>query len=73
MQKGFTLIELMIVIAIIGIVASIFVPLLAGKSSKWTPAGGWTEETCMGGYKFVQARNAVTQILDAQGHGVPCN
>jgi prepilin-type N-terminal cleavage/methylation domain-containing protein len=72
MQKGFTLIELMIVIAIIGIVVSIFLPLLDGKSSKWS-VFGWTEEVCVGGYKFVQARNAITQILDAQGHGVPCN
>jgi len=73
MQKGFTLIEVMIVVAILAILAAFVAPIaFSNSSTRWSWYGGWTEETCIGGFKFVQSRHVVTQILDTQGHGVTC-
>lgn len=75
-HNGYTLIELMIVIAILAIFASIFWPVVVGfntEGATWTATTGWTEERCIAGYKFVKAqRGAPTQILDASGKGIPC-
>ena len=61
-QKGFTLIELMIVIAIIGI----FLAIIVGPKM----AGADISTRCIGGY----THNAVTgaQIFDKSGVGIPC-
>jgi len=73
MKKGFTLIEVMIVVAILAILGAIVAPIAFSNGNiKWSVSGGWTEEKCVGGFKFVQARNTVTQILDAQGHSISC-
>lgn len=80
--KGFTLIEVMIVIAIIGILAAILIPVLAGDT-KHTPTkstvsygvGGVVETRCIDGYRFIIGGqdSSVRQVMDAFGRGVKCD
>lgn len=67
--KGFTLIELMIVIAIMGILAVVAIPAIQGKKPgdvNHTESDG---TKCVSGYKFYSDR----QVVDKNGGGVPCD
>jgi prepilin-type N-terminal cleavage/methylation domain-containing protein len=77
--KGFTLIEVMIVICILGVLAAITLPVMFGASIPNQSAvsfgiNGMTEVRCIDGYKFVigEGGNA-RQVMDELGRGVKCN
>jgi hypothetical protein len=73
-QKGYiTLIEIMIIIAILLIVCRVGFMAFSGESTSFSFSTGWTEERCLGGFKFVKGTHgSPVQVLDAQGHGIPC-
>lgn len=73
-QTGLTIIELLIVIATIGIVTAVLIPVLSGKGSSLSwGVNGVTEERCIAGYAHVVGEHGqARQVLSARGTGIPC-
>lgn len=73
MIKGFTLIELMIVLAILGIIAAVIVPAANGGNpaiSEMFQRGG---TICKAGVLFsVDTHGYQTQVIGPNGGGVAC-
>lgn len=79
MRNGFTLIEVMIVVAIGGILAAIAIPAYKGRQTQFNSATGMTETgrvpdqdagvQCTGGFKFVNGK----QLIGTNAGGIPCN
>lgn len=72
-SKGFTLIEIAICMAILGILLVILTPAVSGKHNVKPTVNGYVETSCVNGYTFVIGpHGAPAQVLDSEGHGVPC-
>ena len=68
MKNGFTLIELMIVIAILGILVAVALPVITGKNVREHVS----DTKCIAGYTFTNNARPV-QVFDNQGKGIPCS
>lgn len=75
LSKAFTLIELMIVFAIIGISAAVFLPHFVGGGNKNVTYtyNGTVQSVCIEGYKWlITSRREPVQVLDTEGKPLTC-
>ena len=76
MKNGFTFIEMMIVVVILGIFAAVAIPAMTGGDAKYREKAirqeqQKTKTLCIGGFTFLN--DGKTQILNSGGGGIPCN
>ncbi len=69
--KGFTLIEVMIVIAIVGILTAVAIPAIYGTQSNVQVKTMPRDYRCIAGFKFT--RNGKTQIINSENGGIHCD
>lgn len=73
-QAGFTIIELLIVIGILGVVAVAAANIASTDGKLSWGVNGVTEERCIAGYVHVVGQyGQPRQILSARGTGIPCD
>lgn len=86
-KSGFTLIEFMIVLAIIGIIAAIFAPIFFAEPATISTINGDSNTAmtvitepkievpvqCINGFMFFISEGSARQVIDQNGHGATCN
>lgn len=79
-NKGFTLIELMIFIAIIGIIASFLVPIMFGgnvnssfkREQSYNTGNNVSQESCINGNIIITNQTGNYKKVDQFGNGIGC-
>lgn len=67
--SGFTLIELMIVVAIIAILAAILIPVIRGDGKVSIGPGGLVESRCINGFEYLVTEKAQPVVVRNEDGG----